>query len=76
MAVNKAGKKIACMRRDDCIDSVLSGTLLEPAYIHKHNLPLAVPAATQSKVGWNLATAGTAVIPSPPSWANCSPFAE
>ena len=44
-------------------------------YIHKHSLPLAVPAATQSSVGWNLATAGTAVMPSPPSCASCWPLA-
>lgn len=45
-------------------------------YIHKQSLPLAVPAATQSNVGWNFATAGTAVIPSPPNCASCSPLAE
>jgi hypothetical protein len=44
-------------------------------YIHKHSFPLAVPAATQSSVGWNLATAGTAVMPSPPSCASCCPLA-
>jgi hypothetical protein len=43
-------------------------------YIHKQSFPLAVPAPTQSIVGWNLATAGTAVILSPPSCANCCPF--
>lgn len=45
-------------------------------HIHKHNFPLAVPAANQSLVGWNTATAGTAVMPSPPRCANCSPLAE
>lgn len=44
-------------------------------HIHRHNFPLAVPAATQSLLGWKTATAGTAVIPPPPSCANCSPFA-
>lgn len=44
------------------------------SYIHKHSFPDAVPAAIQSIVGWNLATAGTAVIPSPPSCANCCPL--
>lgn len=44
-------------------------------HIHKHNFPLAVPAATHCSVGWNWATAGTAVMPSPPNCASWSPFA-
>ncbi len=47
---------------------------LDHNYIQRHSFPLAVPAATQSFVGWNCATAGTAVIPPPPSCASCSPF--
>ena len=47
---------------------------LDRDYIQRHSFPLAVPAATQSFVGWNCATAGTAVIPPPPSCASCSPF--
>ena len=46
-----------------------------PHHIHKHSLPLAVPAATHCSVGWNCATAGTAVMPSPPNWASWSPLA-
>ena len=47
---------------------------IQKRYIHKHSLPEAVPAATQSSDGWNLATEGTAVMPSPPSCASCCPF--
>ncbi len=50
-------------------------TFTAKTYIHKHNLPLAVPAVTQSLVGWKTATAGTAVMPPPPSCANCLPSA-
>ena len=51
----------------------MPNTIFYILYIHKHNFPLAVPAAIQSFVWWNCATEGTAVIPSPPSWANCCP---
>lgn len=54
-----------------CVDlSYLSGA----DYIQRQSLPLAVPAAIQSWEGWNWATAGTALIPSPPSCASCSPL--
>lgn len=43
-------------------------------YIQRHTFPLAVPAPTQSIVGCIWATAGTAVMPSPSSWASCSPL--
>lgn len=46
-----------------------------PAYIHNDSFPLAFPPATQSSEGWKCAAAGTAVIPSPPSCASCSPSA-
>lgn len=50
-------------------------TFIAKIYIHKHSFPLAVPAVTQSLVGWKTATAGTAVMPLPPSCANCLPSA-
>lgn len=43
------------------------------SYIHKQSFPLAVPPATQFLLRWKTATAGTAVMPSPPSWASWSP---
>lgn len=46
-----------------------------PAHIHNDSFPLAFPPATQSSEGWKCAAAGTAVIPSPPSCASCSPSA-
>ena len=52
-----------------------SDKLQKACHIHKHSFPLAVPAATHCSVGWNWATAGTAVMPSPPSCASCSPSA-
>lgn len=52
------------------LSSLLSGV---NHHIHRHIFPLAVPPAIQSLVGWNTATAGTAVRPSPPSWASCAP---
>jgi hypothetical protein len=56
-------------------NSAASGISNRENYIQRHSLPLAVPAATQSSVGWNLATAGTAVMASPPSCASCCPLA-
>lgn len=50
--------KIACL-------NVNVGNLLH--HIHKHTFPLPVPPTTQSLVGWKTETAGTAVMPSPPS---------
>jgi hypothetical protein len=55
--------------------SDFTSTTLRNPYIHRQSFPLAVPAATQSLLGWKTATAGTAVMPPPPSCANCSPFA-
>lgn len=41
--------------------------LSKRAHIHRHILPLAVPPAIQFVLRWKTATAGTAVIPSPPN---------
>lgn len=46
-------------------------------HIQRQSFPLAEPPATQSLVGWNCATAGTAVMScASPSWASCWPSCE